>query len=503
MDYQAGEYAAGTDTFTYAVVDALGARATGVIRVGIAPRIDGARNPVAVEDDVTVRPGKTLSIQVLANDSDPDGSPLSITKVTSLDGKATAKIVGSIVTVKAPKTEGVTSFIYTIQNERGGTSENFIRVTVSKNAPLARPVASDTVLGLSDILGKRTVSVNVLANVFFADGPVSSLKLSRRPGVRQQRGGDDAASASGSPSRRRARSSRSRSPIPTTSPIAVVRASCACPGYDDALPQLKRGAPKLSVPSEKQLTIHLNDYIVAVGDRKVRLTDAATVRATHSNGDDLVVNDDTLQFTSEARYFGTASISFQVTDGSSDTDPNANVATIVLPITVTPRENQPPVFTGALIDFEPGQSKTINLTKLTSYPYAKDQNELVYSIQDPKPAGVSLSLNGQKLTIAVDANTPKGAHPVDLHRSQGRDQRRSGGEDRPQRRAVHAAPRQPGGRPGDRPARQDDDGRRAGERQCDQPVPGQAAQGHRRARTEQCQPSGTGSRSHRARTRAR
>ena len=103
MDYQAGEYAAGTDTFTYAVVDALGARATGVIRVGIAPRIDGARNPVAAEDDVTVRPGKTLSVQVLANDSDPDGSPLSITKVTSLDGKATAKIVGNIVIVKAPK----------------------------------------------------------------------------------------------------------------------------------------------------------------------------------------------------------------------------------------------------------------------------------------------------------------------------------------------------------------------------------------------------------------
>src|SRR6185437_15281718 len=92
------------------------------------------------------------------------------------------KIVGSIVTVKAPKTEGVTSFIYTIQNERGGTSENFIRVTVSKDAPLARPVAIDTVLGLSDILGKRTVSVNVLANVFFADGPVSTLKLTVVPG---------------------------------------------------------------------------------------------------------------------------------------------------------------------------------------------------------------------------------------------------------------------------------------------------------------------------------
>ncbi len=409
LDYQAGEYSAGTDTFTYAVVDALGARATGVVRVGIAPRIDGARNPVAVEDDVTVRPGKTLSIQVLANDSDPDGSPLSVTHVTSLDGKATAKIVGSIVNVKAPKTEGVTSFIYTIQNERGGTSENFIRVTVSKNAPLARPVASDTVLGLSDILGKHTVSVNVLANVFFADGPVSSLKLSVVPGY-----GNNAEVTSGKRIRITITATSQIIPFKVAHPDNESVASYAfvrVPGYNDALPQLKRDAPKLSVPSEKQLTIHLNDYIVAVGGRKVKLTDAATVRATHSNGDDLVVNGDTLQFTSEARYFGTASISFQVTDGSSGTDPNANVATIVLPITVTPRQNQPPVFTGALIDFEPGQSKTITLTKLTSYPYAKDQNELVYSVQDPRPAGVTLSLSGQKLTISVDANTPKGAHP--------------------------------------------------------------------------------------------
>ena len=183
------------------------------------------------------------------------------------------------------------------------------------------------------------------------------------------------------------------------------------PGYDDALPQLKRGTPPLTVVSEKTLTIHLNDYIVAVGGRSVRLTDAATVRATHANGDDLVVGSDTLQFTSGPRYFGPASISFQVTDGSSASDPHGNVATIVLPIQVTPRDNQPPVFTGALIDFEPGQTKTIDLTKLTSYPYAKDQSELVYTVQDPRPAGVTVSLDKQQLTIQVATGTLKGSHP--------------------------------------------------------------------------------------------
>ena len=77
IDYEAGGYSAGTDTFTYTVLDALGARAIGTVRVGISAKLDGARNPVAIEDEVTVRPGGTVSVQVLSNDSDPDGSPLT------------------------------------------------------------------------------------------------------------------------------------------------------------------------------------------------------------------------------------------------------------------------------------------------------------------------------------------------------------------------------------------------------------------------------------------
>ncbi|MGH1548640.1 Ig-like domain-containing protein [Leifsonia poae] len=409
MDFQAGDYAAGTDTFTYAVVDALGARATGTVRVGIAARVEGARNPIAVEDDVTAKPGRTLGVQVLANDSDPDGSPLSVTAVTSLDGKAKAKISGDVVTVTAPKTPGAYGFLYTIQNQRGGTSQAFLRLTVDEKAPPARPVVSDTTLGLSDILGKNRVDVNVLANVFFADGPVSSLKLSLVSGY-----GADAQVTAAKRIRIAIGAKSQIVPFKVANPedeSVVAYGFVHVPGYDDALPQVKRGAPKLTVVSEKTLTIHLNDYIVAVGNRKVRLTDAATVRATHANGDDLVAGNDTLQFTSSPRYFGPASISFQVTDGSSATDPQGNVATIVLPIDVTPRENQPPVFTGALIDFEPGQTKTVDLTKVTTYPYAKDQGELVYSIQNPRPNGVTASIDGQQLTVTVATGTPKGSMP--------------------------------------------------------------------------------------------
>jgi hypothetical protein len=92
--YRAGQYSAGTDSFTYTLIDSLGARATGTVRIGISPRLDGARNPVAIEDEATVRPGSSVSVQVLANDSDPDGSSLTVVSVVPNDPGTTAQIIG-------------------------------------------------------------------------------------------------------------------------------------------------------------------------------------------------------------------------------------------------------------------------------------------------------------------------------------------------------------------------------------------------------------------------
>ncbi|WP_243063658.1 Ig-like domain-containing protein [Humibacter sp. RRB41] len=407
IEYEAGDYAAGTDTFEYTVVDALGAHADGTVRVGIAPSSGGARNPVAVEDEVTVRPGRTVSVQVLANDSDPDGGALHITSVqrTSTDIRK-AKISGQVVKVVAPQKEGRYGFIYTVQNDSGGTSSNFLTVVVRKNAPLSRPVVQDTVLGLADILGRKEVTVNPLTNVFFADGPVSSLKLSLVPGY-----GDSAVITKTGKVRVQIEQKAQIIPFKVAhpdDPEVVSYGFIRLPGFDDALPQLKPGAPKLTVPSEKTLVIDLDDYVVVAGGKNARLTDASHVHATHANGDSLVRDNHTLVFTSASRYFGPASISFEVTDGSSSKDPAGHIATLVLPIDVTARDNQPPTFTGAQVEFEPGQQKTLDLVKLTRYPYEKDQSELSYRILDPKPAGASVSIQGRSLTVHVSDKTPKG-----------------------------------------------------------------------------------------------
>jgi len=406
IDYEAGAYSAGTDTFTYTVMDSLGARATGSVRVGISPKTEAARNPVAIEDEVSARPGATVSVQVLANDSDPGGSALRVVSVQPNDENLTATIDGaSIVDVTAPSRPGVYGLVYSIENDEGGSSSNFVTVVVSAEAPLAYPLARDTVLTLSDVLDRSTITVDVLANVFFADGDASDLDLAIVPGY-----DGTATVTAGKKVRVTIGDERQIIPFAVSHPDDAGARSYAfiwVPGYKDALPQLNRNAPKLQVVSEESITIDLADYVLAVDGKRVRLTDSSTVRATHSNGASLVVDSDTLRFTSADLYFGPASISFEVTDGTSASDPAGRKANLVLPITVKPRQNQPPVFTGATIDFEPGQEKTIDLTNLTNYPYDDDLDELDFSVGSPAPTGFAYQLSGQTLTVRADESAAK------------------------------------------------------------------------------------------------
>ncbi|HEX4442169.1 MAG TPA: tandem-95 repeat protein [Galbitalea sp.] len=406
ITYQAGDYSSGTDTFTYGVIDALGARATGTVRVGIAAKPSGSPNPVAALDTVTVRPGVTVSVQVLANDSDPDGSPLHVVSVEPNDHVTKAKVVGNIVNVTPPAKPGVYGVIYTIANDTGGQSSAFIRVTVDPKAPLAVPVASDTVLTLNDIQGRTSVDVNVLANVFFADGPSSDLDLSIYAGY--------GATAQITPKKHiRVTVTAHSQIIPfkvanPDDPSVFTYAFVWVPGTDDALPQLDRTAPALSVVSGQKLIIPLNQYVIAAQGKKVQLTDSSSVSATHADGSSLVQDNETLQYTSAPQYFGPASISFEVTDGTSATDPNGRKATLVLPIKVLPKTNQPPVFTGGEIDFEPGSNREINLVKLTNYPYQNDLDELAYNEIAPLPDGFTTKLSGQQLTISADDDASTG-----------------------------------------------------------------------------------------------
>ncbi|MGR2753147.1 Ig-like domain-containing protein [Agromyces arachidis] len=406
LEYQAGEYSAGTDTFEYSVVDALGARATGTVRVGVAPGLDEARAPVAVDDRITVRPGRSLAVRVLANDSDPDGEQLSIASIEPNTGTATAEVDGDVVRVVVPPGEADHSFVYTVENERLGATSAFLRVDARDDAPLIRPEASDVLLSLSDILEEDLVEVDVLDEAFVADADVRDAPVSLVEGYEEgaRVTADGVVEVEVRDEQRIVPYAIGHPDDPGLTSLAFIWV----PGRDDALPQLRRDAPQVRVTTGEEVEIELDDHVVAASGRPVRVTDAAAVRASHADGSELVVDDDTLRFRSETGYFGPASISFTVTDGDSADDPEGRTGTIVIPIDVRPTEGQPPTFTGGVIEFEPGQSREIALERLTSRPDEERRADLAFTLAGEPPPGFDVALDDDVMRIRAAESTPHG-----------------------------------------------------------------------------------------------
>ncbi|MCC5841704.1 MAG: cadherin-like domain-containing protein [Opitutales bacterium] len=103
--------------------------------------------PTAVDDTAETISGGTVLIPVLANDSDPDGDPLSIESVTT-PTVGSAVIQGSLIAYTAPGGfTGEATFSYTISDGRGGEASATVTVTVSEPPPPPPPPPAVTLSG--------------------------------------------------------------------------------------------------------------------------------------------------------------------------------------------------------------------------------------------------------------------------------------------------------------------------------------------------------------------
>jgi VCBS repeat-containing protein len=150
---------------SYTIQDEHGATSTSTIAITVTGSNDA---PVAVADTATTDENAAVTVDVLANDHDPDdGAVLTVTAASAPVGQGTATIVGNQVRFD-PGTdfdhlaEGATQVVsvsYTIQDEHGATSTSTIAVTVtgSNDAPVA---VADTATTDEN----APVTINVLAN---------------------------------------------------------------------------------------------------------------------------------------------------------------------------------------------------------------------------------------------------------------------------------------------------------------------------------------------------
>ena len=95
--------------------------------------------PSAVNDSATTAAGVSVLIDVLDNDSDPDGDALTITEVSDPANGTTAIEANQVRFTPAAGFSGATSFTYVISDGRGGTSSATVTVTVTagNDAPVA------------------------------------------------------------------------------------------------------------------------------------------------------------------------------------------------------------------------------------------------------------------------------------------------------------------------------------------------------------------------------
>ncbi len=103
----------------------------------VPPVLNINRSPVGVDDTATTPQGVAVSVNVLANDTDPDNDTLNVSSVTApANGIATVNAGGTSVTY-TPNAGflGADSFTYRISDGHGGIGSGVVRVTVTDNVP--------------------------------------------------------------------------------------------------------------------------------------------------------------------------------------------------------------------------------------------------------------------------------------------------------------------------------------------------------------------------------
>ncbi|PIE46407.1 MAG: hypothetical protein CSA44_00005, partial [Gammaproteobacteria bacterium] len=110
-------------------------------------------------------------INVLGNDSDPDGDPLTVTSATSPDGTVTINPDGTLNFTPTPDFNGDTTITYTISDGKGGTDTATVYITVNpvNDIPFAD---DDAVSGTRDpnTGALQPVTINVLDGDSDPDG---------------------------------------------------------------------------------------------------------------------------------------------------------------------------------------------------------------------------------------------------------------------------------------------------------------------------------------------
>ena len=330
LTYQAFPTSSGTDTFTYQVADRFGATGQSTISIAVVPPAT-PQPPIAVNEDVTAAPGAQISVDVLGDAVAAADDTLSVTPLSTLNRPIPAGVsqgsATSPILVTAPAADGK-PLVITYGITDGVNPVSVATITVhGQDAYLNPPLAVPTYA--NPLPKQSTIAVDVLSHVTGPDGSTSGLTVTQVYAASAKiSGGKVVLPVTASP-QTVAYQVRDAAGASTIGMIYV-----SAPGY--GAPYAKPGA-LVSVPRGGSTTIKLSSYVVDPAGRSVRLTTTAEIWSAPAADLKVVPSgDDALTLTALNGYTGPASVTFQVTDGASLTDPHGQYSVISIPVQVGP-----------------------------------------------------------------------------------------------------------------------------------------------------------------------
>ena len=161
---------AGMDTFNYTINDGVGGVSTTTVTVTVVNRA-----PLAANDAATTFVNSAVTIPVVANDSDPDGSPLTVISTSvPAHGAVIINANGTVTYTPANGYVGADSFTYTISDGSGGTATATVNISVGNRNPVALNDTASTVLNTA-------VTIPVLTNDTDPDAQLISVSSVSTP----------------------------------------------------------------------------------------------------------------------------------------------------------------------------------------------------------------------------------------------------------------------------------------------------------------------------------
>jgi hypothetical protein len=158
---------AGTDRFDYEVIDTRGGVSHATVTLNVRATNAG---PVAVNDTATTAANSSVTVDVLANDSDPDGDPLHL-DAAGVAAKGTTQVLSDrILYTPNEGASGTDTFSYKVADPFGGSASANVTVTLTaiNRAPVAVEDAGAVLVG-------QSLTLDLVANDTDADGDTLAL----------------------------------------------------------------------------------------------------------------------------------------------------------------------------------------------------------------------------------------------------------------------------------------------------------------------------------------